>query len=314
MTILSRIYTGVVVLALVGVPVVSAEEFGGSFGGSFEEPADTDTPPVEASGAEADPQGAGGPAAASTGEDFGGSFDESPGGGSGDDGFGGSFEDDDADLTATEPEGTAEDTGSPDSDDGAFDPDFSITEDETLTEPGEETPPEPEEEQKPQEAPQMQAVQVDPQILAFESRDFGEPATDELRQGQFHAPTPTSLPGGAVVSTEGLAIAINEGMRMVVIDVLGGEYSLPNAFMATAMASPGSYQDRVQQQTIRWLQQITGGDQGVPIIVYCSDPQCWLSYNAALRAIAAGYTNVYWYRGGITAWQMAGLPVSPSSY
>jgi hypothetical protein len=33
-----------------------------------------------------------------------------------------------------------------------------------------------------------------------------------------------------------------------------------------------------------------------------------MSYNAALRAINAGYTNVLWYRGGIEAWKMAGLP------
>ncbi len=36
--------------------------------------------------------------------------------------------------------------------------------------------------------------------------------------------------------------------------------------------------------------------------------ECWVSYNAALRAINAGYTNVLWYRGGIEAWKAAGLP------
>jgi rhodanese-related sulfurtransferase len=34
-----------------------------------------------------------------------------------------------------------------------------------------------------------------------------------------------------------------------------------------------------------------------------------MSYNAALRAIAAGYSNVLWYRGGIEAWKAAGMPV-----
>jgi 3-mercaptopyruvate sulfurtransferase SseA len=37
-----------------------------------------------------------------------------------------------------------------------------------------------------------------------------------------------------------------------------------------------------------------------------------MSYNAALRAINLGYTNVLWYRGGIEAWQQAGLPVQPA--
>jgi adenylate cyclase len=30
--------------------------------------------------------------------------------------------------------------------------------------------------------------------------------------------------------------------------------------------------------------------------------------NLALRIAALGYTNVYWYRGGREAWEVAGLP------
>ncbi|WP_413872328.1 rhodanese-like domain-containing protein [Albidovulum sp.] len=50
------------------------------------------------------------------------------------------------------------------------------------------------------------------------------------------------------------------------------------------------------------------------LVFYCSDPGCWLGYNAALGAVAAGYTNVYWYRGGLQAWQMSGLPLVPSGF
>jgi rhodanese-related sulfurtransferase len=35
-----------------------------------------------------------------------------------------------------------------------------------------------------------------------------------------------------------------------------------------------------------------------------------MSYNAALRAVNLGYTQVFWYRGGIEAWQLAGLQVA----
>ena len=31
-------------------------------------------------------------------------------------------------------------------------------------------------------------------------------------------------------------------------------------------------------------------------------------YNLALRIHHAGYTNVYWYRGGREAWEVAGKP------
>lgn len=36
----------------------------------------------------------------------------------------------------------------------------------------------------------------------------------------------------------------------------------------------------------------------MPLVFYCHHHHCWLSYNAALRAIKLGYTNVMWYRWG----------------
>lgn len=151
-------------------------------------------------------------------------------------------------------------------------------------------------------------------VLAFETRDFGVPPTDRLRSSNFHAPTPTSIPGGRVVTTGELAGAMQQNQPMLVIDVLGGQYVLPAALSAPAMAQPGNYRDRVQQQTNQWLNQITRGNRQVPLVIYCSDPHCWLSYNASLRAIAAGYPNVYWYRGGMQAWNMSGLPLASSGF
>ena len=161
-------------------------------------------------------------------------------------------------------------------------------------------------------APQYQPT--DPQVFAFESRDFGVPPTSTLRNGPMHAATPTAIPGGQVVSTEGLSSALNQGMQIVLIDVLGGQYTLPSAIVAPGLAQPGSFQDRTQQQAAQWLQQVTGGNPDIPVVVFCSDPQCWLSYNAALRVINAGYRQVYWYRGGLQAWQMAALPLQPASF
>ncbi|MCR9138572.1 MAG: rhodanese-like domain-containing protein [Alphaproteobacteria bacterium] len=155
---------------------------------------------------------------------------------------------------------------------------------------------------------------VDKGVLAFETRDFGVPPTNRLRSSNFHAPTPTSIPGGRVVTTGQLAGAMQQNQRMLVIDVLGGQYALPNAYSAPPMAEAGNYRDRVQQQTNQWLNQITGGNRQATLVIYCSDPHCWLSYNASLRAIAAGYSNVYWYRGGLQAWNMAGLPLASSGF
>ena len=49
------------------------------------------------------------------------------------------------------------------------------------------------------------------------------------------------------------------------------------------------------------------------MVIFCHDGTCPWSYNLASQAVAAGYTAVYWYRGGINAWTAAGLPTVPRS-
>lgn len=162
--------------------------------------------------------------------------------------------------------------------------------------------------------PPPEGPPVDPQLIASEGRDYGIPPSQQLRQGDFHGPTPTSIPGAQVVSTQVLAGALQSGQQIFLTDVLGADYSLPNAFVAPVLASGGGFDDRTQQQATQWLRQITGGNSGAIIVLYCSDPMCWLSYNATLRTVAAGYGNAYWYRGGLQAWQMAGLQLYPTGF
>ncbi len=172
----------------------------------------------------------------------------------------------------------------------------------------------PEQGQPPTGDGQAQEARIDPQIAVFETRDFGVQPTGQLRRGEFHAPTPTSMPGAQLITTEQLVQAMLAKQQMVVVDVLGADYTLPGAYAAPGMAAGGDFGDRVQQQTRQWLQQVTRGDDAMPVVVLCSDPMCWMSYNAGLRAVAAGYTRVYWYRGGHQAWEMAGLPTVPASF
>jgi rhodanese-related sulfurtransferase len=50
-----------------------------------------------------------------------------------------------------------------------------------------------------------------------------------------------------------------------------------------------------------------------PIAFFCRDGRCGLAYYMAAGALAAGYSNVIWYRGGINAWTAAGLPTAQPS-
>ena len=66
----------------------------------------------------------------------------------------------------------------------------------------------------------------------------------------------------------------------------------------------------VQTSLSNELNQLTNGRKDFPIVFFCQGVRCWESYNAVLRAWNAGYRNVYWYRGGLQAWQQAGFPMA----
>jgi PQQ-dependent catabolism-associated CXXCW motif protein len=149
-------------------------------------------------------------------------------------------------------------------------------------------------------------------VAAIESQDFGVKPTDRLQGDPMHAPTPTTIPGGLVISTEALnGLYENSRGRFMVFDVLGGRTGLPVAQNALPAGNAGSFDDQTQREFGNYLQQVTAGDKEVPLVFYCQSVECWMSYNAALRAIRLGYTQVLWYRGGIEAWEQAKLPTQP---
>jgi PQQ-dependent catabolism-associated CXXCW motif protein len=44
------------------------------------------------------------------------------------------------------------------------------------------------------------------------------------------------------------------------------------------------------------------------VVIYCL-ANCWMSWNAAKRASALGYSNVVWFPEGTDGWLAAGLPL-----
>ena len=117
--------------------------------------------------------------------------------------------------------------------------------------------------------------------------------------------TPDYINGGAVITTGELEHAMQTRMQFYLVDVLEGSHTpLPGAYRV-----PGGgmvdYQNDVAKQAwfINQLLGITGGPYDAPIVIYCAGVNCWELFNAATRAIVAGLSNIYWYRGGLGAWQ-----------
>lgn len=52
------------------------------------------------------------------------------------------------------------------------------------------------------------------------------------------------------------------------------------------------------------LASITRGNPDMPLVIFCR-ADCWMSWNAAKRAVDLGYRKVMWFPGGIDEWQDA---------
>ncbi|WP_135081706.1 rhodanese-like domain-containing protein [Terasakiella sp. SH-1] len=57
------------------------------------------------------------------------------------------------------------------------------------------------------------------------------------------------------------------------------------------------------------LSEAVGGDKTTKIVFYCNGPSCPRSANSCVKAKAWGFSNLFYFRDGIPAWEAAGLPV-----
>jgi rhodanese-related sulfurtransferase len=149
--------------------------------------------------------------------------------------------------------------------------------------------------------------------LANEDADYGVLPVSTLRTADFHAPTPREIPGARTIGTSALRDSLQAQPQPLLFDVLGGDVhqSLPGAIWLPGAGRGHSFTDTVQARFAQAIDAATKGDRKRPVVFFCQGPQCWLSYNAALRAVRLGYETVYWYRGGIEAWLEAGGALAP---
>lgn len=148
--------------------------------------------------------------------------------------------------------------------------------------------------------------------FADEDRDWGVPPQRDIRQAPYSAPTPIEIPGARRISTGNLHDMLIMAPPPVLIDVASGEghISLRGAKWLPGVGRGNHFFDPIQAQLSEYLEKLTLGDKSRPLVFFCVNAQCWLSYNASLRATALGYIRVFWYRGGIEAWREAGLPLA----
>jgi PQQ-dependent catabolism-associated CXXCW motif protein len=150
---------------------------------------------------------------------------------------------------------------------------------------------------------------------------FAEP--DGCRISDYRAPVPATLAGAEVLDgaaarelwRSGQAIFIDvyprpprpESLPVTTVwrdpvhESIAGAHWLPN--VGYGVLSPAAERDLVTR-----LEALTAGDKSRRLVFFC-ERDCWMSWNAAKRALAFGYGNVAWFPDGTDAWEALGLPL-----
>jgi PQQ-dependent catabolism-associated CXXCW motif protein len=148
------------------------------------------------------------------------------------------------------------------------------------------------------------------------------PEPSGYRGGDYRSPVPQTLRGATVLSSQ-QATVIWSAKKAIFIDVyphapkpgdlppdtlwretthqsIEDAVWLPNVGYGVLSAATDAYFRRN-------LEALTHGDKAKPIVFFCLR-NCWMSWNAAKRAMSYGYSNVDWYRDGTDGWlEIGGL-------
>lgn len=152
-----------------------------------------------------------------------------------------------------------------------------------------------------------------------------EPAGYRLQD--YRAPVPETLAGAQVVTADEI-LALQKQGDVVLVDVLPAprrpegltsqdlwlpprHHNIPGSIWLPGVGY-GVLSKDLDSYFRSNLEHATGGDKTRKLVIYCRD-NCWMSWNAAKRAISYGYSSVYWFPEGTDGWLVDGYPVEEST-
>ena len=144
------------------------------------------------------------------------------------------------------------------------------------------------------------------------------------RMDDYRTPTPETVAGGVVLDTDA-AYELWKSGSAVWIDVLPAPrrpanlpvsalwMPVPHRDIPDSLWLPdigrGALSPELETYFQDHLEAATRGQRDTAVVFYCL-ADCWMSWNAAKRAAAWGYTRVYWYPDGTDGWEAAKLPLT----
>ena len=161
-------------------------------------------------------------------------------------------------------------------------------------------------------------------LIAMAYAADAPPEPDGYRTDNYRAPVPATLKGARVLTTRD-AEALWRARSAVFVDVLPHPPKPANLPPDTVWRDkprqniPGSiwlpdtgYGElaNVTENYLRsGLAHATQADRTKLLVFYCQ-ANCWMSWNAAKRAMSMGYAHVAWFPDGTDGWQKADLPMT----
>lgn len=142
-----------------------------------------------------------------------------------------------------------------------------------------------------------------------------------FRGEPYAAPVPDTLEGAQVVDGETAFALWDKGVAFVDVyprrrkpeglpeDTIWKEpphMSVPGAVWLWDTGFE-SLSEPEQQRLADGLARVTGNDPDKELVIFCR-ADCWMSWNAAKRAVTLGYRNVMWFPGGTDEWQTMSAP------
>lgn len=155
--------------------------------------------------------------------------------------------------------------------------------------------------------------EASPAALASEKTDVcgGELSKQKpLASGDHDTAPPCALRGVERIDSARLVTMLQSAQRPIVVDVGMDDTMVPGAIalLGGGVTLADDVAEVAYHQRFMGLVRAAAPDLDQPLVFYAGPRGGWLSAHAALRAVQAGHTRVYWYRGGLPAWTAAGLP------
>lgn len=163
-------------------------------------------------------------------------------------------------------------------------------------------------------------------LYLVSASSYAEPShlfnEEGYRSTVYRSPTPTFSDDAQTIDPSQLLDLQKKNPHLLLIDVysnpwLRGQFirpevreNLPKSIWL-ANCGEGTLSKEWMAYCVKNLEQATANNKAHPIVFYCRS-DCWLGWNAAKRAHALGYNNLYWLRDGTEGWEQAGLPLEKS--